>query len=119
METRPSPRYRNHPLTMLMSDSVGGTAKTMMIVCSSPAHANISETLSSLQFAARCKDVRSTNDPRAAAAEIASLKQEILRLRASGAGARAAASAGVAPKGPAALGAGPKPGRRRSSVTTG
>ena len=29
--------YRNHPLTMLMSDSVGGSAKTMMLVCSSPA----------------------------------------------------------------------------------
>ncbi|KAH8058839.1 hypothetical protein JL721_9407 [Aureococcus anophagefferens] len=66
--------YRNHPLTMLMSDSVGGSAKTMMIVCSSPASDKVAETLSSLQFATRCKDVRSSADPRAAAATIADLK---------------------------------------------
>ena len=29
--------YRNHPLTMLMSDSIGGTAKTLMIVNASPS----------------------------------------------------------------------------------
>ncbi|CAM9623203.1 unnamed protein product, partial [Phaeothamnion confervicola] len=49
--------YRNHPLTMLMSDSLGGNAKTLMFVCCSPADYNVSETVSSLQFAARCKDV--------------------------------------------------------------
>jgi len=35
--------YRNHPLTMLMSDSIGGNAKTLMFVCSSPADYNKSE----------------------------------------------------------------------------
>ncbi|KAH8052736.1 hypothetical protein JL722_9867 [Aureococcus anophagefferens] len=73
--------YRNHPLTMLMSDSVGGSAKTMMIVCSSPASDNVAETLSSLQFATRCKDVRSSADPRAAAATIADLKAEVKKPR--------------------------------------
>ena len=95
--------YRNHPLTMLMSDSVGGSAKTLMIVCSSPAHLNISETVSSLQFATRCKDVRAAADPRAMQAEIAQLKAEVARLRASaaeGGGGRPK----VAPRGPAALG---------------
>ncbi len=32
--------YRNHPLTMLMSDSIGGNAKTLMFVCCSPADYN-------------------------------------------------------------------------------
>jgi Kinesin motor domain len=27
--------YRNHPLTMMMSDSLGGNAKTLMFVCAS------------------------------------------------------------------------------------
>lgn len=75
--------YRNHPLTMLMSDSVGGSAKTMMLVCSSPAHANISESVSSFQFATRCKDVVCGSDPRAAAAEISKLKAEVAKLKGS------------------------------------
>ena len=29
--------YRNHALTTLMSDSIGGSAKTVMVVCCSPA----------------------------------------------------------------------------------
>ena len=36
--------YRNHKLTMLMSDSLGGTAKTLMFVNVSPTDANIDET---------------------------------------------------------------------------
>jgi hypothetical protein len=97
--------YRNHPLTMLMSDSVGGSAKTMMIVCSSPASDNVAETLSSLQFATRCKDVRSSADPRAAAATIADLKAEVKKLREGGASVKVGGGHAVAPRGPAALGA--------------
>lgn len=40
--------YRNHKLTMLMSDSLGGTAKTLMFVNVSPTDYNIDETQSSL-----------------------------------------------------------------------
>ena len=104
--------YRNHPLTMLMSDSVGGTAKTMMIVCSSPAVSNVAETVSSLQFATRCKDVRSSSDPRAAAAQIADLKAQVAKLKDGGGGGgqhAVKAHGNVAPRGPAALGVkGPK-----------
>ena len=50
--------YRNHPLTMLMSDSIGGNAKTLMFVCSSPADYNRKESAESLNFAKRCRNVR-------------------------------------------------------------
>jgi hypothetical protein len=40
--------YRNHPLTMLMSDSLGGNAKTLMFVNCSPADYNSAESNSSL-----------------------------------------------------------------------
>lgn len=76
--------YRNHPLTMILSDSIGGSAKTMMIVCSSPAASNVAETISSLTFATRCKDVTSSSDPRAAAAELNELRNEVARLRRQG-----------------------------------
>jgi hypothetical protein len=96
--------YRNHPLTMLMSDSVGGSAKTMMLVCSSPAHANVAESVSSFQFATRCKDVVCGSDPRAAAAEIAKLKAEVARLKGSSRAPPPNRPApNVAPRGPATL----------------
>jgi hypothetical protein len=36
--------YRNHKLTMLMSDSLGGSAKTLMFVNVSPTDGNLDET---------------------------------------------------------------------------
>ena len=42
---------------MLMSDSIGGNAKTLMFVNTSPADYNASETNSSLSFGNRCKDI--------------------------------------------------------------
>ena len=36
--------YRNHKLTMLMSDSIGGTAKTLMFVNVSPTDNNLDES---------------------------------------------------------------------------
>ena len=45
--------YRNHKLTMLMSDSLGGNAKTLMFVNISPADSNLDETHNSLRYAYR------------------------------------------------------------------
>jgi hypothetical protein len=42
--------YRNHKLTMLMSDSLGGNAKTLMFVNVSPAESNLEETRNSLVY---------------------------------------------------------------------
>merc|ERR1712151_1441753 len=49
--------YRNHKLTQIMQDSLGGTAKTLMVVNCSPAWSNISETVMSLTYAARTKRI--------------------------------------------------------------
>lgn len=40
--------YRNHKLTMLMSDSLGGNAKALMFANISPAGSNLEETHNSL-----------------------------------------------------------------------
>mmetsp|Transcript_11194 Transcript_11194/g.25481 ORF Transcript_11194/g.25481 Transcript_11194/m.25481 type:complete len:952 (+) Transcript_11194:69-2924(+) len=49
--------YRNSKLTMMLKDSLGGDSKTLMIVCCSPAQDNVRETMSSLNFAARARNV--------------------------------------------------------------
>merc|ERR1712190_655144 len=49
--------YRNSKLTMMLKDSLGGDSKTLMIVQSSPAQGNVTETLSSLNFASRARNV--------------------------------------------------------------
>ena len=75
--------YRNHPLTMLMSDSLGGNAKTLMFVCCSPANYNRAESICALDFAKRCKDVKN-NMPggnRDMMAEVKSLRVEVARLK--------------------------------------
>ncbi|KAL6224356.1 hypothetical protein ACLB2K_003211 [Fragaria x ananassa] len=66
--------YRNHKLTMLMSDSLGGNAKTLMFVNCSPAESNIDETYNSLMYASRVRAI--VNDP---SKNVSS--KEIMRLK--------------------------------------
>lgn len=50
--------YRNHILTKVMKDSLGGTAKTLMFVNCSPSAYNESETKNSLDYATRVKLIK-------------------------------------------------------------
>ncbi|KAK6125845.1 hypothetical protein DH2020_040413 [Rehmannia glutinosa] len=49
--------YRNSKLTHLLQDSLGGDSKTLMFVQISPSDQDLSETLSSLNFATRVRGV--------------------------------------------------------------
>jgi len=49
--------HRNHKLTQLMQDALGGTAKTLMFVNCSPANSNFEETVNSLKYAQRAKNI--------------------------------------------------------------
>ncbi|KAJ4714545.1 Kinesin-like protein [Melia azedarach] len=91
--------YENSMLTQVLTDSLGESSKTLMIVNVCPNAANLSETLSSLNFSARARNAvlslgnRDTikkwrdiaNDARKELyereKEIQDLKQEILGLR--------------------------------------
>ncbi|XP_025408168.1 kinesin-like protein KIF17 isoform X3 [Sipha flava] len=49
--------YRDSKLTRLLQDSLGGNTKTLMIACLSPADNNYDETLSTLRYANRAKNI--------------------------------------------------------------
>merc|ERR1711959_829150 len=52
--------YRNHKLTQVMQDSLGGSAKTLMFMNCSPSMFNLDETVMSLKWASRAKKVSNT-----------------------------------------------------------
>lgn len=49
---------RNHKLTMLMSDSLGGNAKTLMFVNVAPSDSNLDESMNSLVYATRVRTIK-------------------------------------------------------------
>ncbi|EPZ33429.1 Kinesin, motor region domain-containing protein [Rozella allomycis CSF55] len=50
--------YRDSKLTRLLQDSLGGNSKTLMIATLSPASYNYDETLSTLRYASRAKNIK-------------------------------------------------------------
>ena len=50
--------YRNSKLTRLLQDSLGGNSKTLMFANIGPAEYNYDETLSTLRYANRAKNIK-------------------------------------------------------------
>lgn len=50
--------YRNSKLTRLLSSSLGGNSKTLLIACVSPSKLNLDESLNTLRFASRTKQIK-------------------------------------------------------------
>jgi hypothetical protein len=50
--------YRDSKLTKLLMDSIGGTAKTLMIACISPSNVYADETMSTLNYSARAMNIK-------------------------------------------------------------
>ncbi|XP_028827820.1 kinesin-like protein KIF16B isoform X2 [Denticeps clupeoides] len=76
--------YRDSVLTWLLKDSLGGNSKTIMIATISPADVNYGETLSTLRYANRAKNIinRPTINEDANVKLIRELRAEIARLKA-------------------------------------
>uniref|UniRef100_A0A672ZA19 Kinesin family member 1C n=1 Tax=Sphaeramia orbicularis TaxID=375764 RepID=A0A672ZA19_9TELE len=75
--------YRDSVLTWLLKENLGGNSRTAMIAALSPADINYEETLSTLRYADRAKQIRCNavinEDPNAKL--IRELKHEVERLR--------------------------------------
>lgn len=50
--------YRDSKLTRILQDSLGGNSRTSMIACISPAEINFEETLNSLKYASRARNIK-------------------------------------------------------------
>jgi vacuolar-type H+-ATPase subunit I/STV1 len=76
--------YRDSKLTRLLQDSLGGNSQTLMLACASPAESNITETLNTLKYANRARNIRNRvvinqeiNESERLKATIARLKEEL------------------------------------------
>ncbi|KAM6462917.1 kinesin-like protein KIF3C isoform 1-T1 [Liasis olivaceus] len=76
--------YRDSKLTRLLQDSLGGNAKTIMVATLGPASHSYDETLSTLRFANRAKNIKNkprvNEDPKDTL--LREFQEEIIRLKA-------------------------------------
>ncbi|KAL0686144.1 hypothetical protein Bca4012_052992 [Brassica carinata] len=75
--------YRDSKLTRLLQDSLGGNSKTVMIACVSPADTNAEETLNTLKYANRARNIQNkaviNRDP--GAAQMQKMRSQIEQLQ--------------------------------------
>lgn len=76
--------YRDSKLTRLLQDSLGGNAKTVMVANVGPASYNVKETLTTLRYANRAKNIKNkprvNEDPKDTL--LREFQEEIARLKA-------------------------------------
>uniref|UniRef100_A0A8D2Q2K1 Kinesin family member 21A n=1 Tax=Varanus komodoensis TaxID=61221 RepID=A0A8D2Q2K1_VARKO len=75
--------YRDSKLTRLLQDSLGGNSQTVMIACVSPSDRDFMETLNTLKYANRARNIKNkvmVNQDRASQ-QINALRSEITRLQ--------------------------------------
>jgi len=58
--TRTHVPYRDSKLTRLLQDSLGGNSKTCVVACVSPVDTNFEETLNTLKYATRARNIKNT-----------------------------------------------------------
>ncbi|KAL0612198.1 Kinesin-like protein KIF21A, partial [Plecturocebus cupreus] len=75
--------YRDSKLTRLLQDSLGGNSQTIMIACVSPSDRDFMETLNTLKYANRARNIKNkvTVNQDRASQQINALRSEITRLQ--------------------------------------
>ncbi|TIA85651.1 hypothetical protein E3P99_03929 [Wallemia hederae] len=84
--------YRDSKLTRLLQDSLGGNAQTAMIACVSPAEYNTNETINTLKYANRARNIKNkaeVNQVDAGWEDIEWLQGTVTKLRKELAGLKA------------------------------
>ncbi len=75
--------YRDSKLTRLLQDSLGGNSRTLMIACVSPSDSDFMETLNTLKYANRARNIKNkvTANQDKTSRTIMALRQEIQNLQ--------------------------------------
>jgi len=78
--------YRDSKLTRLLQDSLGGNSRTLMIACISPAESNIEESINTLRYAERTRNIKNSAVKNVvstglSASEAAALRRENQQLK--------------------------------------
>ncbi|ORY34052.1 hypothetical protein BCR39DRAFT_556841 [Naematelia encephala] len=76
--------YRDSKLTRMLQDSIGGNALTTMIACVSGIEANITETLNTIKYASRARNIKNAAKINAVEAgwdDVEHLQNTVLKLR--------------------------------------
>ncbi|KAJ2790915.1 hypothetical protein GGI18_001500, partial [Coemansia linderi] len=79
--------YRDSKLTHMLRDSLGGSAQTLLVACVSQAESNVAESLNTLKYAARARNIRNRGGvnmvaTRATSREADALRAVVRRLKA-------------------------------------
>ncbi|CAG8466351.1 21051_t:CDS:2 [Gigaspora margarita] len=76
--------YRDSKLTRLLQDSLGGNANTLMIACVSSSESNLNETINTLKYANRARNIKnsiSINQEESGWNDLEHLQSLVLKLR--------------------------------------
>jgi hypothetical protein len=98
--------YRDSKLTRLLQDSLGGNAHTLMIACVSPTEWNAAETVNTLKYANRARNIKNRvvvnqkeegwDDVEWLQGTVTRLRKELKVIKESGGGGGAASAGGSA-----------------------
>jgi kinesin family protein 4/21/27 len=80
--------YRDSKLTRLLQDSLGGNSRTIMVACISPADSNVEESINTLRYAQRARNIKNSavrnvvvNDMSATEAAAIRRENQMLKLQ--------------------------------------
>jgi kinesin family protein 4/21/27 len=75
--------YRDSKLTRLLQDSLGGNSRTLMIACVSPSDCDFVETLNTLKYANRARNIKNrvTVNQDSSSRQVGELRATIQRLQ--------------------------------------
>nr|XP_019046236.1 hypothetical protein I302_04976 [Kwoniella bestiolae CBS 10118]OCF25166.1 hypothetical protein I302_04976 [Kwoniella bestiolae CBS 10118] len=76
--------YRDSKLTRMLQDSIGGNSLTTMIACISPIEANVGETINTIKYASRARNIRNQakiNQVEAGWDDVEHLQSTVMKLR--------------------------------------
>ncbi|KAF0473765.1 kinesin-domain-containing protein [Gigaspora margarita] len=114
--------YRDSKLTRLLQDSLGGNANTLMIACVSSSESNLNETINTLKYANRARNIKnsiSINQEESGWNDLEHLQSLVLKLRSEIKSLKAANSANSTNGTNSGTNSGINSGRNSSSNSSG